>query len=67
MICKASNKSVNFPLQFCPGWLSNKFGYSDSEEVSIKVNVYHFSVDYDVIDTSSILNFHKYLLVEQNV
>ena len=39
---KASNKNVNFPSQFCLGSISNKFDSVDSEEVSLKGNVYSF-------------------------
>ena len=42
--------------------LSNKFDYVDSEEVSLKRNLCDFSVDYDAIDKSNILNIHKYLM-----
>ena len=42
--------------------LSNKFDYVDSEEVSLKRNLRDFSVDYDAIDKSNILNIHKYLM-----
>ena len=42
--------------------LSNKFDYVDSEEVSLKRNLHDFSVDYDAIDKSNILNIHKYLM-----
>ena len=41
--------------------LSNKFDHVDSEEVSLKRNLRDFSVDYDAIDKSNILNIHKYL------
>ena len=42
--------------------LSNKFDSVDSEEVSLKRNLRDFSVDYDAIDKSNILNIHKYLM-----
>ena len=64
---KASNKNINFPSQFCLGNISNKFHYVDLEEVSLKVNVYDFSVDYDPIDKSDILNMHKYLMIKNNI
>ena len=35
-------------------------------EKSLKENVYDFSVDYNVIDKSDILNIHKYLMVKNN-
>ena len=53
----ADNKNVNFPTQFCPGSISSKFYYGESEEVPLKSNVYDFSVDYDPIDKSDVLNF----------
>ena len=53
---KGNNKNVNFPKQFCLGSISNKFDSVEAEEVSLKVNVYDFSVDYDTIDKYDILN-----------
>ena len=61
--CKANNNNVNFPIQFWLGSTSEKFGKVESEEVSFKGNIYDFSIDYDVIDKSEILNIHKYLMV----
>ena len=56
---KASNKSNNFPSQYCLGSISNEFDRVDTKEVSFKGNVYDFSVDYEAIDKSNILNIHK--------
>ena len=42
---KADNGNVNFPTQFCLGSISNGFGATDYREVSLKGNVYSFSVD----------------------
>ena len=64
---KASNKNVNFPSQFCLGSISNKFDSVDSEEVSLKGNVYSFWVDYGSFDKSDILNIHKYLMTKNNI
>ena len=64
---KANNKNVNFPTQFCLGSISNGFGATESREVSLKGNVYDFSVDYNAIDKSDILNIHKYLMVKNNI
>ena len=33
----------------------------------LKGNVYDFSVDYDAIDKSDILNFQKYLIVKSKM
>ena len=57
-------KCVNFPTQFCLESISNGFGATNSREVSLKGNVYNFSVDYHAIDKSDILNIHKYLMVK---
>ena len=64
---KASNKNVNFPYQFCLASMSNKFDNVNSKEVSLKGNVYDFSVDYDCIDKSNILNTHKYLMIKNGI
>ena len=47
---KVEKKNVNFPTQFCLGSMSNGFSALESREVSLKVNVYNFSVDYSSID-----------------
>ena len=52
---KANSKNVNFPCEFCLG------------SISLKGNVYDFSVDYDAIDKSNIINIHKYLMVKNNI
>ena len=59
---KAGNKNVNFPTRFCLGSISNGFSATESREVSLNGNVYDFSVDYNSIDKSDILNIHKYLM-----
>ena len=61
---KASNK---FQPQFCLGSISNKFDYGHSEEVSLKGNMYDFSVDYCSIDKSDILNIQKYLMTKNKI
>ena len=61
---KADNKKVNFPTQFRLGSISNGFGVLEFREVSLNGNVYHFSVDYNSIDKSDILNIHKYLMIK---
>ena len=59
---KPDNKNVNFPVQFCLASISNGFSATESREVSLNRNVYDFSVDYNSIDKSNILNIHKYLM-----
>ena len=58
---KASNKTINLPSQFFLGRISNKYDYVDSEEVSLKGNVYDFPVDDNANHKSDILDIHKYL------
>ena len=64
---KASNKNVNFPSQFCLGTIPNKFDYIDSEEVSLKGNVYDFQADYNALHKSSILNIYIYLIGKNSI
>ena len=40
---------------------------TESTEISWKGNVYAFSVDYNTIDESDILNIHQYLMVKNNM
>ena len=64
---KADNKNFNFPTQFCLGSISNGFSATESREVSLNGNVYDFSVDFNSIDKSDILNIHKYLITRNNI
>ena len=52
---KADNKNVNFPTQFCIEIISKGLISTESREVSLKGNVYDFSLDYNSIDKSDIL------------
>ena len=61
---KVNNKNVNFPTQFYLGTICNKFGHTDSRVVSLKGNVFHFSVNYNTTDNPDILNIHKHLMVK---
>ena len=64
---KADNENVNFPTQFCLGSSSNGFSATDSRQVPLNGNVHDFSVNYNSIDISEILNIHKYLMTKNNV
>ena len=59
---KADYKVVNFPNEVCLENICNGFHATMSTEVSLGGNVYDFSVDYNAIDKSDILNIHKYLM-----
>ena len=63
---KADNKNVNFQTQFCLGSISNGFS-NKSKEVSLNGNVYDFSVDYNSIDKSDIINIHMYLMIKNDI
>ena len=43
------------------------FGATEFREVYLKGNVYDFSVYYNAIEKSDILNIHKYLMVKSNM
>ena len=57
---KADNKNVNF-LNFVSEV------YLMDLVLSLNRNVYDFSVDYNSIDKSDILNIHKYLMTKNNI
>ena len=64
---KAENENVNFPTQFCLGSISDVFSATEFREVHLNGIVYEFSVDYNSIDKSDILNIHKYLMTKNNI
>ena len=48
-------------------YIPSKVSANDSKEVSLKENVYDFSVDYDSFDKSDFLNINKYLVVKNSI
>ena len=58
---------VNFPTQIGLGTISNELSATESREVLLNGNMYDFSVDYNSIDKSDILNIHKYLMTKNNI
>ena len=40
---------------------------TESREISLKRNLCDFSIDYNAIDKSDILNIHKYLMVNNSI
>ena len=60
-------KNVNFETQFFLGRISNLFSNTESREISLNGNVYHFSVDYNSIDKSDILNINKYIIAKNDI
>ena len=61
---KETYVNINFLTQFCLGSISHGFDATVSTKVSLKGNVYDFSVDYNPIDKSDTLNIQKYLMVK---
>ena len=53
---KTYNKIVNFPTEFCLRSISNEFGATESQEVSLKGNMQYFSVNHNAIVKSDIWN-----------
>ena len=64
---KSDIRNANFSTQFCLGIMSNGFSATASTEVSLNGNVFDFSVYYNSIDKSDILNIHKYLMTKNNI
>ena len=58
---KASNKNVNFSFQFCLESISSKFDYVFQKKVC------NFSVDYNAIDKSDLLDNHKFLMAKNSI
>ena len=46
----------------CLGNVSGDFSANNMTKAGLNENVYDFSVDYNVIDTSNIIDIHKYLM-----
>ena len=63
---KSDNKNFNFPTRFCLGSVSNGCNNTESREVSLNGNVHDFSLDYNFIDKSDIINIHQYLMTKNN-
>ena len=64
---KADNKNVNFSTQFRLTSISNAFSATESREVSLNGNLHDFSVDYNSINKSDILNIHKYVMTNNSI
>ena len=62
---KPAIKMLIFQLNFVSG--AYLIDLTKPREVSLKENVYHFSVDYNSIDKLDILNTHKYLIVKNKI
>ena len=54
-------------IQLCLGSISNRLSATKSREDFLKGNAYDFSVDYNSIDKSDILNILKDLMIKNNI
>ena len=64
---KPTIKMLTFQLNYCLGSIANGLTNTESREVSLNGNMYDFSVDYNSIDKSDILNIRKYLMTINNI
>ena len=62
----AKDSEIN-PYELCLGNISKDLSIDDMKKTSVKGYVYDFSVDYDSISTSDILDIHKYLMKENGI
>ena len=64
---RADNKNGNIPTHFCLESISNGVNAIEFREISLNANVFDFSVDYNFIDKSDILNILKNLMTMKNL
>ena len=63
---KLTIKILTLQLNFV-GSISNGLSATEAREVSLHGNVYGFSVDYNSIDKSDIVNIYKNLMTRNNI
>ena len=63
---KIDSKSVKFSIQSCLESISGGLSAIESREVSLNGNMYDFSIAYNSINKSDILNIHKHLMIRNN-
>ena len=64
---RTDNKNLNCPTQFNLGSMFYKLRCAEIKELSFKKKCMIFSVHYNAINKSEILNIHKHLTVKSNV
>ena len=63
---KAKDPEIKkYPL--CLGNISKDFATNNMKKTGLNGYVYQFSVDNNIIDTSSIINIHKYLMKKHDI
>ena len=63
---KAKDSEIN-PYELCLGNISKDWSTNNIKKTSLKGSVYDFSVDYDAIEISNILDIHKYLMEKNGI
>ena len=59
--------SKTFPNSLCLGNVSKDFSESNMKKTGSNGQIYDFSVDYDAITVSDILDIHKYLMKKNEI
>ena len=63
---KAKDSEIT-PYPLCLGNISKDWSIDSMKNTSLQGCVYDFSVDYDVISVSDILDIHKYLIEKNEI
>ena len=63
---KAKDSDIN-PYELCLGNISKDWTIDNMKKTGLKGCVYGFSVDYDAIEDSGILDIHKYLMEKNGI
>ena len=63
---KAKDSEIT-PHELCLGSVSKDWSVDNMKKTGLNDYVYDFSVDYDAIEVSDILNIHKYLMEKNDI
>ena len=63
---KVKDSEIN-PYELCLGNLSKDWSVDNMKKTSLQGCVYDFSVDYDAVRASDILDIHKYLMEKNGI
>ena len=63
---KAKDSEIT-PYELCLGNISKDWSIDNMKKTSLQGCVYDFSVDYDAIEVSDILDIHKYLMEKNGI
>ena len=63
---KVKDSEIN-PYELCLGNISKDWSVDNMKKTSLQGCVYDFSVDYDAVRASDILDIHKYLMEKNGI